>query len=148
VLFALNRGRRGESIRAPGSEHTMPDRLRGWARSIKRDTHALYLASRDPRIPWYVKVLAVLIVGYALSPIDLIPDVIPVVGYLDDMILLPLGILLIVRLMPPGIMAECRERAATMQERPISRIAAAIIVGVWAVSATLAAWLAYRHFTR
>ena len=78
----------------------MTDRLKDWARVIKRDVHALYLASRDPRVPWYVKALAIVIAGYALSPIDLIPDFVPLVGYLDDAILLPLGICLVIRLIP------------------------------------------------
>jgi uncharacterized membrane protein YkvA (DUF1232 family) len=87
--------------------------LRSWARVIKRDVHALYLASRDPRVPWYAKVVAVLVVSYALSPIDLIPDFIPVLGYLDDVILVPLGVLLVIRLIPPDILAEHRSLAAT-----------------------------------
>jgi uncharacterized membrane protein YkvA (DUF1232 family) len=93
-------------------------RLKEWARVIKRDVHALYLASRDPRVPWYAKALAVAVAAYALSPIDLIPDFIPVLGYLDDLILLPLGILLVVWLIPPEIMAEHRELAAASQEHP------------------------------
>ena len=79
----------------------MVERLRGWARDIKRDVHALYLSARDPRVPWYAKAVAVVVAAYALSPIDLIPDFIPVLGYLDDLILVPLGILLAVRLIPP-----------------------------------------------
>jgi len=75
----------------------LADRLRSWARVIKRDVHALYLASRDPRVPWYAKALAVAVAGYALSPIDLIPDFIPILGYLDDVVLLPLGMLLVIR---------------------------------------------------
>ena len=74
----------------------MFQRLRGWARSIKRDVHALYLAARDPRVPWYTKALAIVVAGYALSPIDLIPDFIPVIGYLDDLLLVPVGIALVV----------------------------------------------------
>ena len=112
----------------------MASRLKEWARVIKRDVHALYLASHDPRVPWYAKVLAVAVAGYALSPIDLIPDFIPVVGYLDDVIIVPLGIMLVVRLIPPDIMAEHRELAAAAQERPISRTAAIIIVCVWIAS--------------
>ena len=106
----------------------MKDRLRDWARVVKRDVHALYLASRDPRVPWYAKALAVAVAGYALSPIDLIPDFVPVLGYLDDVILVPLGILLVIRLIPPEIMAEHRELAAAAQERPVSRTAALVIV--------------------
>ena len=124
----------------------MASRLREWARVIKRDVHALYLASRDPRVPWYAKALAVPVAGYALSPIDLIPDFIPVVGYLDDVIIVPLGIMLVVRLIPPDIMAEHRELAAVAQDRPISRTAALVIVCVWIASIALVGWLGYRYF--
>ena len=121
-------------------------RVNDWARRIKRDVHALYLASRDPRVPWYAKVLAVAVAGYALSPIDLIPDFIPVLGYLDDIIIVPLGIMLVVRLIPPEIMTEHRELAAAAQERPISRVAAVLIVVVWLACATLLGWFVYRYF--
>jgi uncharacterized membrane protein YkvA (DUF1232 family) len=109
--------------------------------------HALYLASRDPRVPWYTKALAIVVAGYALSPIDLIPDFIPVLGYLDDVILVPLGVLLVIRLIPPEIMAEHRELAAAAQERPVSRRAAVVIACIWAVSILLCAWFAYRFFS-
>src|SRR5689334_21102726 len=122
----------------------MTERLKIWARTIKRDVHALYRASRDPRVPWYAKALAVVVAGYALSPIDLIPDFIPVVGYLDDVILVPLGILLVVRLIPPGILAEHRALAAAARERPVSRGAASIIVVIWLACATLGGWFCYR----
>lgn len=126
----------------------LPDRarVRAWARSIKTDVHALYLAARDPRTPRYAKVLALCVTGYALSPIDLIPDFIPVVGYLDDIIIVPLGILAVVRLIPPEVMAEHRAAAALAHDRPVSRTAAVVIVCVWAVSAGLALWLGYRWF--
>jgi uncharacterized membrane protein YkvA (DUF1232 family) len=124
----------------------MADRLKNWARVIKRDVHALYLASRDPRVPWYAKVLAVAVAGYALSPIDLIPDFIPVLGYLDDVIIVPLGILLVTRLIPREIMAEHRALAAAAQERPVSRTAAGIIASIWVASVALTGWLAYRYF--
>jgi uncharacterized membrane protein YkvA (DUF1232 family) len=139
----MPRGPRGEK-KARG----MKDRLRNWARVIKRDVHALYLASRDPRVPWYAKALAIVVAGYALSPIDLIPDFVPVLGYLDDVILVPLGVLLVIRLIPPEVMAEHRELAAAAQERPVSRIAAVVIAGIWAASILLCAWLAYRFFGR
>lgn len=113
------------------------------ARSIKRDVHALYLASRDPRVPWYAKALAIFVAGYALSPIDLIPDFIPVVGYLDDVIIVPLGILMVIKLIPPEIMAEHRELASAAQDRPVSRAAGAVIIAIWLVSVVLAAWFAY-----
>src|SRR4051812_36989612 len=106
--------------------------LRQWARALKRDVHTLYLCARDPRTPWYAKALAALVAGYALSPIDLIPDFIPILGYLDDIILVPLGILLVRRLIPPEVLAENREIAARAAERPVSRAAMAVIVVIWA----------------
>ncbi len=121
-------------------------RLADWARLIKRDVHALYLAGRDPRVPWYAKALAVVVAGYALSPIDLIPDFIPVVGYLDDLLLVPLGIVLVIRLIPPDIMAEHRAAAAAAQNRPVSQAAGLAIFCVWVVAVALGAWLVYSHF--
>ena len=106
----------------------MTGKLKDWARAIKRDVHAIYLAARDPRVPWYAKALALCVAGYALSPIDLIPDFIPVFGYLDDLIIVPLGILAVVKLIPPEIMAQHRAAAALASERPISHAAAAMIV--------------------
>ena len=93
---------------------------RTWARRVRRDVRALWIAARDPRTPWYAKLLAGAVVAYALSPIDLIPDVVPVLGYLDDLVLLPLGILLAVRLIPGPLMAEYRAAAAALDERPAS----------------------------
>ena len=115
-------------------------RLKGWARAVKRDVHALWLAARHPRTPWYARLLAVAIAAYALSPIDLIPDFVPVLGYLDDAILLPLGILLAIRLVPRDVLAECRARAEAAAERPVSRGAAAFVVLAWLALAGLAAW--------
>jgi uncharacterized membrane protein YkvA (DUF1232 family) len=109
--------------------------LRQRARLIKRDTYALYLACRDPRTPWYAKILAGAIVAYALSPIDLIPDFIPVLGYLDDIIIVPLGIVVAIRLIPASVIAECRERAQEVTDRPTNRAAAAVIIGIWAAAA-------------
>ena len=120
-------------------------RLKGWARAIKRDVHALWLAARDPRTPWYARALALGLAAYALSPIDLIPDFVPVLGYLDDAILLPLGILLAVRLVPPAVMAECRAAAAAAAARPVSRAAAVFIVAVWIVAAGGLLWLFWPH---
>ena len=119
-------------------------RLRDWARAIKRDVHAVYLASRDPRVPWLAKVLAICIAAYALSPIDLIPDFIPVLGYLDDAILLPLGILLVVRMIPPDIMAEHRAAAQVAQARPQSLAGALAIIAIWIALSAGAGWLTYR----
>ena len=102
----------------------MAGSLKNWAHAIKRDTHAVYLAARDPRVPWYAKALALFVAGYALSPIDLISDFIPVFGYLDDVILVPLGIWAVVKLIPPQIMVEQRAAADLAAERPVSRLAA------------------------
>ncbi|CCV13186.1 YkvA family protein [Mesorhizobium sp. STM 4661] len=125
----------------------MNNRLKDWARTIKRDAHAVYLAARDPRTPWYAKALALCVAGYALSPIDLIPDFIPVLGYLDDAIILPLGILAVVKMIPPEVMAEHRAAAALAEERPVSRTAIVVIACVWVPSVALAVWLSYRYFT-
>src|SRR5918995_3389137 len=114
--------------------------LRGWARAIKKDVVALYIAGRDPRVPWYVKAAAVAIAAYALSPIDLIPDFIPVLGYLDEVILLPIAIALVVRMIPDPLMAEFREEAQRRSERPTSRAAAAVIIALWIAAITLTLW--------
>jgi uncharacterized membrane protein YkvA (DUF1232 family) len=125
--------------------------LEGWkarARALKRDTYALFLACRDPRVPWYAKALAAAVVAYALSPIDLIPDFIPVLGYLDDLLLVPLGLALALRLIPAPVMAECRREAAARlaagSGRPRSRAGAAVVVAVWLLLAGLAAGLVLR----
>jgi uncharacterized membrane protein YkvA (DUF1232 family) len=115
-------------------------RWRQRARAITRDAHALFLACRDPRTPWYAKAVAGLVVAYAFSPIDLIPDFVPVLGYLDDVVLVPLGVLLAVRLIPPGVLAECREDARRAAERPTSRVAAVVIVGLWFLLAAAGIW--------
>jgi uncharacterized membrane protein YkvA (DUF1232 family) len=116
------------------------NRLKTWARLLKRDVFALYLAGRDPRVPWYAKALALATAAYALSPIDLIPDFIPILGYLDDVIILPLAILLTVRLIPANVLAELRLQA---QQRlanspPTSRVAAVVVVVVWVAAAVAA----------
>ena len=108
--------------------------------------YAVYLAARDPRVPWYAKALAFCVAGYALSPIDLIPDFVPVLGYLDDLIIVPLGILIVVKLIPPEIIAEHRALAAESQGRPVSHTAAIVIAVVWAACIVLAGWLCYRFF--
>ena len=126
-------------------DSTVMVRLRGWARSIKRDVHALYLSARDPRVPWYAKAVALVVAAYALSPIDLIPDFIPILGYLDDIILVPLGILFAVRLIPPEILAEHRA-TATETRLPGSRGAAIFIIAVWIGLALVAVGAALRHY--
>jgi uncharacterized membrane protein YkvA (DUF1232 family) len=115
------------------------DAVKRWARSIKRDGVALWLAARDPRVPWYAKALAAAVAAYALSPIDLIPDFIPVVGYLDDLVIVPLGILLAVRLIPADLMEDLRAEAAT-RSRPTSPTGLMIVVALWTLSAVLLAW--------
>lgn len=115
---------------------------RAWARTIKRDVVALWYAARDPRVPWYAKAVAACVVAYALSPIDLIPDFIPVLGYLDDLVIVPLGIIAAVKLVPEELMAEFRERAARLEQRPKSYAGAILIAVIW-IGATIAiaAWL-------
>ena len=119
------------------------ERLRHWARTVKRDVLMLSLAARDPRVPWYAKVVAACVAAYAFSPIDLIPDFIPVLGYLDDVIIVPLGILLAIRLIPPALLEEHRCAAIERsQQRPTSYIGAAIILTIWLIAgATLLFWL-------
>ena len=118
-----------------------------WAARLKSENYALYLAYRDPRVPWYAKLFGVLVVGYAFSPIDLIPDFIPVLGYLDDLIVVPLGVALAVRMIPEDVLSESRQEAREMVERgerPMSRAAATVIVVLWLVLAVLAALVVVR----
>lgn len=122
--------------------------LSRWARSVKRDTLALYLAARDPRTPWCARALAAIVVAYALSPIDLIPDFIPVLGYLDDLIILPLGVWATIKLIPPPVMDEHRARSKTLAGRPVSWIAALIIVAIWIAAAAAIGWFAYAALRR
>ncbi len=102
-------------------------------RKLKKETYAIYLACKDSRTPWYARALAALVVAYAVSPIDLIPDVIPVIGYLDDLVLVPLGIILVLRMIPPAVLKNCREQAeaATDRATPKSWIAAVVVVAIW-----------------
>jgi uncharacterized membrane protein YkvA (DUF1232 family) len=113
-----------------------------WAAALKRHTLTVYYAARDPRTPWPVRLLALAVAAYALSPIDLIPDFIPVLGVLDDLVILPLGLWLVVRLTPAEVVAAARERAERALERPRSRIAAVLVVGLWLlVALVLLRWL-------
>jgi uncharacterized membrane protein YkvA (DUF1232 family) len=122
------------------------ERWRTEARRLKREVYALYLACRDPRVPCYAKAVAAGIVAYAFSPIDLIPDFIPILGYVDELVLLPLGVLLVRRLIPATVMADCRLRAeeAFRQGKPVSRVGAAIVVGLWLILAVVGIVLAGR----
>ncbi len=115
--------------------------LRAWAGRLKRDVVALWIAARDPRVAWHAKALAACVAAYALSPIDLIPDFIPVLGYLDDLIIVPAGIWLVVRLIPAPLMAELREAAADRGSKPVSYIAATVIALLW-VGAPILVYLA------
>ena len=108
--------------------------LRKWAKELKQQTLVVYFAARDPRTPWPVRLLALLVAAYALSPIDLIPDFIPVLGYLDDLILVPLGLVLVLRLVPRQVMLSAREKAAAAVDRPVSRAMATVIVAIWVVA--------------
>jgi uncharacterized membrane protein YkvA (DUF1232 family) len=125
--------------------------VEGWkrrARQLKTETYAIYLAYRDPRTPWHARLFAMCVVGYAFSPIDLIPDPIPILGYLDDLVLVPLGIALAIKMIPPYVMADCRAKAweAGEKGRPFGLVAAVIIVGVWLLLAGLVIFLMVRAF--
>ncbi len=118
--------------------------IEGWkrrARQLKTETYALYLAYRDPRVPWYARIFAACVVGYAFSPIDLIPDPIPVLGYVDDLILIPLGVALAIKMIPPDVLADSRARAKAImagEGRPVNRAAGIVIVALWLLLAAFA----------
>jgi uncharacterized membrane protein YkvA (DUF1232 family) len=120
--------------------------VKTWARALRRDAYAIFLASRDPRVPWAVKLLALAVAGYALSPIDLIPDFIPVLGYLDDLIIVPLGISLVIALIPEDVMDEYRTAASVAAQRPVSKAAAIVIVALWISGAAMLGWIAFVHW--
>lgn len=121
---------------------TFLDRMKGWARIIKRDVATLWLAARHPDVPWHAKAMAAATVAYALSPIDLIPDFVPVLGYLDDLVIVPAGILLTLRLIPPALLAELRRQAEASERPPASRAGLLAIVTIWLMAAVaLAMWL-------
>ena len=111
-----------------------------WARQLKVETYAVYLAYKDPRTPWYARVFAACVVGYAFSPIDLIPDPIPVLGYLDDLVVVPVGVALALKMIPQTVLAECREKAqaAMSQGKPTNWTAAGVIIAIWLLLAVLA----------
>ena len=126
----------------------MLDKWKEKARELKKDTYALYLACRHSQTPFFAKIIAVCVVGYAFSPIDLIPDFIPVLGLLDDLILIPLGIALVIRLIPPGVFEECRQKASAEMAsgKPTNRLAAAIIIIIWISLAVLTGYFAVKFF--
>ena len=126
------------------------ERLKQQARQLKIELFAIHLACQDPRVPWYAKAFAICVVGYAFSPIDLIPDFIPILGYLDDLIVVPLGIILILKIIPPAVMIECRVKAqsATLRDKPKNWIAAGIILIVWVLFAVFSIRLMIHLFNK
>ena len=124
------------------------DKFRARMALLRKETYALYLASRHPRTPWYAKVFIAGVVAYAVSPIDLIPDFIPVLGHLDDLVLVPLGIVVAIRMIPPDVMAECRVRAHEIDfgVGSAGRVAAVVVVGIWLILAALCTLWAYQAF--
>lgn len=119
-----------------------PARL--WARRIKRDVMTVYVAARHPATPWWLRLLALAVAAYALSPIDLIPDFIPVLGWLDDLVIVPLGLMLVIRLLPPAVLRAARDEAAQRLGRPRSRVAAVLIVLCWVALAVALGWAVFR----
>ena len=127
-------------------ERSLIHKLKLWARSIKRDVVALWLPARDPRVPLYAKAIASAVAAYALSPIDLIPDFIPVLGYPDDLIIVPLGIMLAVKLVPAHLMEEFRAEAIR-REKPASKAGLVAIVTMWVLMTFILAWLFWPNRT-
>jgi uncharacterized membrane protein YkvA (DUF1232 family) len=122
--------------------------LRERARHLKTETFALYLAARHTGTPWYAKLMVAAIVAYAFSPIDLIPDFVPILGYLDDLVLIPLGVTLAIKMIPPAVMSECRARAqeVSANDKPVSRAASVVIVLIWLTLVVLLAIWTYEAF--
>ncbi|GCA53379.1 YkvA family protein [Sinorhizobium sp. KGO-5] len=121
---------------------TWLERVRRWARGIKRDVVVLWLAARDRRVPWYAKLAAGAVAAYALSPIDLIPDFIPVLGYLDDLIIVPVGIIVVLKLIPVDVLADLRATAMKHTAQPVSRAGLVAVVSIWVLLAVLLFWVA------
>jgi uncharacterized membrane protein YkvA (DUF1232 family) len=148
-LHTRTRLERGEEWEVRMGEKVAAKPIDTWkqrVRQLKTETYALYLAYRDPRVPWYARLLVAVVVGYAFSPLDLIPDFVPVLGYLDDLILVPLGIWLALKLIPAEVMAEARERARQVmaEGKPVNRAAAVVIVGLWLLLAALSVFWVLR----
>lgn len=117
-------------------------RLRAWARELKQQTLVVYFAARDPRTPWLARLLALVVATYALSPIDLIPDFIPVLGYLDDLVIVPLGLMLVLRLVPAEVLVSSRAKANEAVDKPTSPAAAMFIVAIWVLAiGALGLWM-------
>ncbi len=122
------------------------EKLKQQTKRLKQEIYVLYLAAKDPRTPWYAKLMVAFVVAYAFSPIDLIPDFIPILGYLDDLVLVPLGIMAAIRLVPPDVLAECRAQAHIVmtQGKPVNYVAAVVIVCIWLATAVLIAVWSFR----
>jgi uncharacterized membrane protein YkvA (DUF1232 family) len=120
--------------------------LRKWAKSLRQQALVVYHVARDPRTPRFARVLALAVAAYALSPIDLIPDCIPVLGYLDDLVIVPLGLMLVLQLTPGEVLGAARDKAKETTDRPVSRGMAAVIVGVWILAAVVLGVWAWRLF--
>jgi uncharacterized membrane protein YkvA (DUF1232 family) len=122
------------------------DTWKSRAHQLKTEVYALYLAYKDPRTPWYGRLIAALVVAYAFSPIDLIPDPIPVLGYLDDLLLIPLGVYIALRMIPAQVMADSRQQASEVmaQGKPVNKVAAAVIILIWVGLLVLAGLLLYK----
>ena len=123
-------------------------RLRKWARGLKQQTLVVYFAARDPRTPWLARLLALGVAAYALSPIDLIPDFIPILGYLDDLVIVPLGLMLVLRLIPADVAASSRAKASDVMDKPTSPAMAAIIVAIWIIALGVLGLWAWRALHR
>jgi len=125
------------------------DQVKAKAREIKRNIFVLYLAYKDPRVPWYAKLFALCVVAYAFSPIDLIPDFIPILGYLDDLIIVPLGITLALRLIPQEVIQDSRDKAEEIRKngKPKNWVTGALFIAIWILLAVWIGFISYRFFT-
>ena len=131
----------------------MPEWFSSWKKRVlqlRTEIYALYLAYKDPRVPWYARIFAGCVVGYAFSPIDLIPDFIPIIGYLDDILIVPLGIIIAIKLIPPQVLWECRMKAQKVMEQgqPTNWMAALVIVAVWLALTVIAVWWLLKVFRK
>lgn len=122
--------------------------MKRWTKVARRDLHAVYLAARDPRVPWHAKAVALFVTAYAFSPIDLIPDFVPILGYLDDLVIVPIGLWLAIRLIPPDILEEHRAAAERAAKAPVSMVGAALMISVWLMLAVGAVLLAFMLYSR
>lgn len=132
------------NVQASGRPHGLLEAAKRWAGLLKRDVVALYLAARSPQTPWHARLAAACVAAYALSPVDLIPDFVPVLGYLDDLLIVPLGIWLVIRMIPAELMAGFRAEAAALDARPRSMAGLAFIVALWLATVALIGWWVVR----